>query len=165
MTDYTQAELDALISCAKTISDPPRRTMRSESRHRRNDMALTSQDGASRFRVFMRQSLEFAEDFSIGLEYQPPDGRSFILLRMNGQHDVSDNPQETRAHFLYHIHRALAEQVNQTFYNSIPARPTDRYASFEEAIIAFFREVGITEEPERHFPELVALPLFRSREP
>ena len=165
MSSYTQPQLDALVSCPKTVTEPPKRAMRTEYRHSRNDMRLTSTDGANRFRAFLRQSLEFAEDFSVGLEYLPTDGRSFVLLRMNGQHDVSHDPQEVRAHFLYHIHRARAQQVSQGFFNSLPSEATDLYASFKQAVVAFFREVGIVEEPERFFPDLVELPLFRPREP
>ncbi len=164
MSGLTQPQLDALVSCQKTVTEPPRRAMRTEHRHQRNDMRLTSTDGAHHFRAFFRQSLEFDEDFSIGLEYIPTDGRSFILLRMNGQHDVSNDPQEARAHFRHHVHRAAAEQVCQGFFNSLPSEPTDLYASFREAIVAFFSEVGIIEQPERFFPDLVELPLFRLRE-
>lgn len=58
-----------------------------DGKHSRNDMELESLDGNHGFRAFMRQSLEFTEDFSVGLEYLPKDepGR-FCLVRCNGMH-------------------------------------------------------------------------------
>jgi hypothetical protein len=68
--EYTKNEIDELISCAKAIVNPPKKTMSSCHGSRRNDMTVQNGAGA-RFRVFMRQSEKFSDDFSIGLAYEP----------------------------------------------------------------------------------------------
>ncbi|OIO97704.1 MAG: hypothetical protein AUJ92_03055 [Armatimonadetes bacterium CG2_30_59_28] len=66
--NYTEEDLEQLISCPKRISQAPRREMRTDGKHG--------------FRAFMRHSLEFAEDFSLGLVYVPKDEPgSFCLMR------------------------------------------------------------------------------------
>ena len=65
---YTTEIIDELISRPKRISKPPTREFKEENRHRRKDMELTGVDGGD-FIVFIRQSLEFPEDFSVGLAY------------------------------------------------------------------------------------------------
>ncbi len=70
MTTYSQQDIERLISCAKVISDPPRKEMRVERGSRRNDMRLRSQEGELEFSVFMRVNDDFPENFSIGLEYR-----------------------------------------------------------------------------------------------
>ena len=42
----------------------------------------------------MRQSLEFAEDFSLGLVYLSEDGKRMTMIRYNGQHDQSNDPYD-----------------------------------------------------------------------
>ena len=87
MRTFTDDELAALINCSKQVVEPPRKEMLLEGKMKRNDMALKSVDGKHAFRVFMRQSDEFSEDFSIGLVYLPnEEPGSFILLRCNGKH-------------------------------------------------------------------------------
>ena len=87
MKQYTQNELDDLISCEKEIYDPPKQDMREERGSRRNNMGLRSLDGSREFSVFMRINEDFPENFSIGLEYHPQEERgSICLLRCNGPH-------------------------------------------------------------------------------
>jgi hypothetical protein len=64
---FTDGELEALITCPKQVVDAPRREMRLDGKMKRNDMTLKSADGKLSFRVFMRQSDEFPENFSVGL--------------------------------------------------------------------------------------------------
>ena len=164
MKQYTQQEIDDLIRCPKVVTEAPRPSFKDEYRHRSNGFRVATSDGEHRFRVFLRQSLEFVEDFSIGLLYEPKDGRSFLLVRFNGQHDIAIEGDDVRTHFTYHVHLAEAGRVNNGFYDSLPARTTGDYASFNEALEAFFLRTGIP-EPEKYFPDRVSLPLFRPREP
>ncbi len=85
--NYLWLELQALLVVPKLISEPPRREMKLDRGHWRNDMRLRSVEGDRDFRVFMRKSEEFPENFSIGLTYRPNDGGEEIpLLRCNGPH-------------------------------------------------------------------------------
>ncbi|MBI3524525.1 MAG: hypothetical protein HY066_08345 [Betaproteobacteria bacterium] len=159
MSDYTDDEITRLIGCPKTINEAPRREMKEENRHRRNDLVAVSGDGAE-FDAFIRQSLDFAEDFSLGLIYRAPDGKRVTLVRFNGQHEQSPKLFGGHPHFSYHIHRATAENLNAGRLEKHPAAITGRYASFDEAIAEFMTMTNI-QSWERHFPNAVPLPLFR----
>ena len=116
------------------------------------------------FDVFLRQSLEFAEDFSLGLVYlSQDDGKRMTMIRYNGQHDQSNDPyDQTKTHFQYHIHKATAENFNNGRYDKHPANTTLEYASFEEATMAFLSGIGLRpQDIENHFPGMDLLPLFR----
>lgn len=163
---YTDDSIRNLITCAKRVTEPPAREFKEENRHRRKDMRLQSTDGEHRtFDVFIRQSLEFAEDFSLGLMYLSPEGKRMTLVRFNGQHDQSNNPLDLqKTHFQYHIHTATADNLNDGRYDKHPAEPATRYASFEEATIEFLATVQLAQEDiAKHFPGCEDLPLFRDQ--
>lgn len=76
---YTQEEIDSLIACTKVVSEPPKREMKLDRGHFRNDMRLKSTDGNLEFRVFMRRNEDLPENFSIGLAFVPKDGTGEIV--------------------------------------------------------------------------------------
>jgi hypothetical protein len=159
MSEYTDNEISQLIGCPKTITEPPRREMKEENRHRRNDLVVASADGAE-FDVFIRQSLDFAEDFSLGLVYHAPDGKRITLVRFNGQHEQSPELFGSQPHFSYHIHKATADNLSSGRLEKHPGEVTERYASFDEAISEFMTTTNI-HGWEKYFPQAVPLPLFR----
>ncbi len=165
MKSWTQAELDDSISCPKQIVDPPRKEMRSERGHQRNDMTLSSLDGERRFSAFLRVNERFPENFSIGLVYHPRDEPGALtLLRRNGPHGEHVNePEDPHPHFGYHVHRANAEAINAGLSPEKQAAPTDAYASFPEALQYFLKAVSIT-GAEAYFPASPQLPLFPGEE-
>jgi hypothetical protein len=120
-------------------------------------------DSALAFDVFIRQSLEFSEDFSIGLMYHAPDGKRMTIVRFNGQHDQSNDPFDAeKTHFQYHIHTATADNLNSGRYDKHPAETSDDYASFEEALGAFLERIGVGDSDiAQYFPNLQQLNLFR----
>lgn len=163
---YTDDSIRDLITCPKRVSDPPAREFKEENRHRRKDMRLQSTDGHNRtFEVFIRQSLEFSEDFSLGLMYLSPEGKRMTLVRFNGQHDQSNDPLDlAKTHFQYHIHTATAANLNDGRYDKHPAAPAARYASFEEATVEFLAAIQLDQgDVARHFPGFEDLPLFREQ--
>ena len=90
MAIYDQAEIDALLGCPKTITDPPKRSTKLVNADYRNDMKLIASNGiGGEFAVFMRQSEDFPENFSVGINKQHNDGRpERTLVGCNGQHNV-----------------------------------------------------------------------------
>jgi hypothetical protein len=109
MPTISEREIDRLITCPKEIVDPPRREMKLEGKMKRNEMTLRSADNKQEFRVFMRQTEEFQENFSIGLVYLPhEDPGEFILIRCNGQHGGT---RLYPHHGIYHIHRISADDL------------------------------------------------------
>lgn len=162
MSDYTEDDIMRLIGCAKTIKEAPKREMKEENRHRRNDMVVVSSEGGE-FDVFIRQSLDFAEDFSVGLVYRTDDGKRITLVRYNGQHEQSDKPFTDNPHFSYHVHRATADNLNNGRFEKHPATITETYASFDEAIGEFMTGTSI-KDWQKHFPNAVEMPLFQDGE-
>lgn len=66
---YAQHEIDELIACPKMVSEAPKRDMKLDRGHFRNDMRLKSTNGKLEFRVFMRRSEDLPENFSVGLAF------------------------------------------------------------------------------------------------
>lgn len=88
---YTQDEIDDLIALPKIVTDPPRRDIRLDRGHQRNDFRLTDGDGKLHFRAFLRRNEDFPENFSIGLVFLPGDVSGELpLLRCNGPHGTTN---------------------------------------------------------------------------
>jgi hypothetical protein len=163
---FTTLIIDELVSCQKHIVEAPAREFKEENRHRRKDMRLQDLNDPKRiFSVFIRQSLEFDEDFSLGLVYLSPDGKRMTLIRYNGQHDQSNDPyDQAKTHFQYHIHKATAENLNNGRYDKHPAIAAHDYASFADATGVFLATIGVRlRDIETHFSSMVQLPLFRTQ--
>jgi hypothetical protein len=163
--NFTNDVIEQLITCSKTMIDPPSKEFKEENRHRRKDMRLQDVDNkVNQFSVFMRQSLEFDEDFSIGLVYFSSEGKRITLIRYNGQHEQSNDPFSLQnPHYQYHIHQATPENLNNGRYEKHPAFITPDYASFQEAIAQFLTKIRLI-EIETYFPDIEVLSLFRNTE-
>jgi hypothetical protein len=145
MRAYLQPEIEDLISCPKGITEPPKRNMTLERRSYRNDFSVASADGERQFHVFIRQSEEFPENFSIGLEYLPHDGSgSIILLRCNGPHaahvNFIDMPDH---HYVHHVHVATTEAIASGLRSERDAQITADYGTFQDALGYFVRRCNI----------------------
>ncbi len=108
---WIQSELDELVACEKRTIDPPKKHMRLELGSYRNEASLESLDGEHSFRVFFRQNAKFRENFTVGLDFVPRDEPGAIcLLRCNGPH----GPHQLWPHHAkFHIHKVMAENVNE----------------------------------------------------
>lgn len=128
---------------------------------KRNDMTLKSTNGEHLFKAFVRQSDVFQENFSIGLMYIPnEEPGSFQLIRCNGQHG---GERVHPHHAVFHIHRCVADDLNQGTLEPRRIEQTVDYASFREALAHFCRIVGI-ENSDDYFPGLNQIRLFREDE-
>ncbi len=161
MSEYTQQEIDHLLKCPKVVIEPPRKQMVEERGSRRNNMRLTSEDGKIKFEAFMRICEDFPENFSIGLSYCPEDGSGNIcLIRCNGPHEgFSDNPNEKRQHFGFHIHTAKADNIEAGLKAEKGAERTHAYASYRDALRWFVKECNI-KNADQHFPNELKKTLF-----
>lgn len=109
--------------------------MRLEGKMKRNDMTLQSAEGRHSFRVFLRQSDEFPENFSIGLIYAPgEEPGSFQLIRYNGQHG---GERVHPHHAVFHIHRSKADDINAGILEPRHIEQSTAYASFRQALAHF----------------------------
>lgn len=151
MRVFTDQELAELITCPKQVVEAPRREMRLDGKMKRNEMTLKSPDGKHQFRVFMRQSDDFPENFSVGLIYQPgEEPGEVILIRCNGQHGGTRvHPH----HAVFHTHRMKAEDLNAGIKEARLIEQANDYASFAEAVHVFCQRIRL-EEGDKYFPGL-----------
>jgi hypothetical protein len=144
---YTQDEIDSLIGCAKVVSDPPKRDLKLDRGHLRNDMRLKSVDGKLEFSAFMRRSEDLPENFSVGLAFLPKDGTGeVLLLRCNGPHGgYNDSFDPEHPHWDFHVHRASAEMIEAGQRPEKSAAVNRDFASYEEALQYFLRATNVTD--------------------
>ncbi|HUT02662.1 MAG TPA: hypothetical protein VM163_02075 [bacterium] len=154
-SDYTDREIDYLIRCKKRVIQPPRKKMSDVQGSLRNEMTVESVEERYHFHIFMRQNIDFNENFSIGLVFLPSDGRQKIrLIRFNGVHvhrELASDSMSSHWHECYHIHKAKAGNISAGSREDQSAVRTDRYASYEEALSEFFREIHLIDIRD-HFP-------------
>jgi len=152
---YSQLEIDQLVACPKLISDPPKRDLKHDRVHFRNDMRLKSVDDKLEFRVFMRRSEDFPENFSIGLVFMAKDGSGdVVLLRCNGPHGgYNDSFDPEHPHWEYHVHRASAEMMEAGLSPEKAATSNRDFASYEEAVQYFLRATNVT-DAAKYFADL-----------
>ncbi len=165
MKTYSQKEIDDLIATPKVITEPPKQEFRSERGHKRNGMRLQSLNGEQEFTVFMRINEDFPENFSIGLEHSPHDERgTILLLRCNGPHgEFIGQPELPRPHFLHHVHKAGAANLDAGLRAEANAKATDAYASYKEAFRYFLKIIKAANAQE-FFPDVYAPLLFSEDE-
>ncbi|MGE5567632.1 MAG: hypothetical protein ACM3S5_01225 [Rhodospirillales bacterium] len=153
---YTQEEIDNLIGCAKVTIDPPKRDLKLDRGHYRNDMRLRSADGKLEFRAFMRRNADLPENFSIGLVYLPKDGTAeVVLLRCNGPHGgYNDSFDPEHAHWDFHVHRASVDMIETGQKPEKVAVVNRDFASYEEALLYFLRTTNVT-DAQSYFTDVV----------
>jgi len=124
-----------------------------EHRHYRNNFLLESCDKKYAFRVFMRYSDDFIEDFSIGLVWTNPTGyinvtKHIILLRCQGPHDNKE-PLGSDIHHSFHTHEISIDDINEYRYTKPSSKGIDKnFSSFQSAIWHFVNRCGIVNPSE-----------------
>ncbi len=157
-------EIQSLISIPKTIKTrTPARGYKEEGGHKRCDLELeASFDNGAKFTVFIRQSSEFIENYSLGLRYQTNDRTlgTITLVRYNGPHGEYSLPQD--GHFASpHIHRITAKEIasGTTQPQESQREITKKYGTYGEALAVFFGDIGVTDY-EKYFAESLQTGLF-----
>ncbi len=137
----------------------PKREMRIDGKMQRNEMELESVDGGHSFRVFMRQSLQFLENFSIGIDYIPKDmPGSFCLMRCNGAHGGYKVHPHHRG---CHIHRSKAEDINMGLRIERDIEVATEYAAFRDALHYFLHKVNVRPmDRYEYFPDIDQVDMF-----
>ena len=160
MQVYTVEKIEALISCPKVVTDPPKKELKLENGHFRNNLELKSEDGELNFTVFIRINFDFPENFSIGLEYWPKEERgSICLLRCNGPHgEFVSSFDLPMTHFVHHIHKAKPENIEAGLRAEKGGEPTNGYGSYDQAL-SYFCQVINLKNVDQYFPRKVQMPL------
>ena len=123
----TQQRIQELIALPKIIVRRlPSHGYREENGNRRCDLELRSdgQDDGT-FAVFIRQNLQFVENFPIGLRYRAdlPLG-AITLMRYNGPHGESSRAPD--GHYAQpHIHRITEQELASGEHTTTGTRSHD----------------------------------------
>ena len=168
-------EIQGLIKCPKYIyKKEPKNKYKEERGQRKSTLFLKSNQDLLKkskikeseilnqspapkkldFKVFIRQNQEFTDNFSIGLVF-----KGLNLIRYNGAHDsgiVEDNKKDKKEHHpIPHIHLMTEENINSGSSNPKPQKveKTKKYNNMEEGLLAFFKDLKISNWPE-YFPNL-----------
>jgi hypothetical protein len=159
ITVLSDAEIEALISCAKAVTDSSRKAMRTEGAHRRADIKLESADG-KQFAISIRQSTEFMENFTIGLRYIPQDGSdSVILFRCNGPHGPSNGTLEGSHHPYPHIHTATEDNLREGARAEKGGVVTTAYSEIRGATDYFLNRIGFPQDQRSKCFPVSTMPL------
>ncbi len=150
--------LDALITSQKQFKTFPRREMASERQFMRNEFEAYAPILDESFHVFMRQSIVFLENYSIGLVWNRKNDKPVILFRCNGPHGGNENSSHR---FVTHIHRLNLEEAAVNRFVETDTKETEEYTTFEDAAWFFLSYCGFRiEEIEKYFPFLRRMNLF-----
>ncbi|MBD3410383.1 MAG: hypothetical protein GF419_09290 [Ignavibacteriales bacterium] len=134
---YTQEEIEAMIACPKVIVQPLAKKWDGKPKHRQNEMELRSADGKYEYKVFLRQNVEFEENFSIGVRGREKGKPWMTLLRVNGPHGPN---KEIRHHEKPHVHY---HDFDNFTGDPALAIPVEDYFSLNEAIVYFFKKINL----------------------
>ena len=153
----TDHEIEDLIAVPKAIvSKTPTIGYREVSGSNRCDLDLQADSVSDvKFRVFIRQSVRYIENFTVGLQYRN-DRRygDITLLRYNGPHGETSRDED--GHYaLPHIHRITAAELalGSTQPRETRREITARYGTLEDALIVFFDDTAVSNY-DAYFPEL-----------
>ena len=148
----TDDAIQELLRCPKIITRRPRRQMSVHGRHLRNDFELRSEDSTRTFYAFIRQSTEFPENFTVGMDYtSADDGARVCLIRCNGPHGETAHLSSTPPHhFVCHVHMATASAIEAGLRPESFTAHAEEFTTLEEAIAYFCATCNIG-EAELHF--------------
>lgn len=159
MEEISNNLIQELLHCNKIALRSDRKKMVSSNRHRKNVVYLSSEDGRFEYKLFLRQSEEFIEDFSVGLIWTNPSRfinitkNSVILLRCQGPHD-GKAPLGTDMHHDYHIHTITMDDFEYRRYQKPSGRVvTSEFSSFEQAIFYFINTYNV-----KNIKDIIELP-------
>lgn len=143
-------DLKAYLSHPKRIINPRARWHDKPGHRQRNYSAVSKNDDAVRFRIYLRQNPNDEKDFSCGLALIPKGGKSISLARYNGS-----SHRHGSISYRCHIHHATAAAIKAGKKPDGHAEETDRYRTLGGALACLIEDCavqGLTAEPDQ--PEL-----------
>lgn len=146
---YTEAELDALRSMPKRITNPRARWLekpKGRPAHRQRSFQVSGGDDEEvRFLVYQRQNLEDGQDFSCGVAYLPRGGQPLTLARYNG-------PSHEHGDIVYrpHIHRASESAIAAGRKAEADAMETGRFETVDGALACLTEDFNLSGVDVRH---------------
>ena len=148
-------DVEELIRCPKKIERKKRPKFREDFRHYRMDIELSCPNPNYKMSMFLRKSIDFPEDTSVGLKLEGPNeikDQTIVLVRFQGPHG-GQSAKKTFGdlHNSYHIHKYTQDDINCRRKKASYGTDGD-FSSFEEAIVKFLAYCNI-EDPNGIFNE------------
>ena len=146
---YTEAELDALRSIPKRITNPGARWLekpKGRPAHRQRSFQAAGEDQAEeRFLVYQRQNLDDASDFSCGIAYLPRGAPLLTLARYNG-------PSHEHGDIVYrpHIHCASEAAIAAGRKAEADATETGRFETVDGALACLTEDFNVSGVDAKH---------------
>ena len=141
---FSDQDISRLIQERKLLPDDYRTKIqiRPKLGHKEREMDIKGADGGE-YRLILRQSIFNPLDFSIILAYRPPKlNQLFRLQRYNGKSHEHTNPIEGETFYDFHIQLATEKYQEIGAREDTFAKPTDRFADFQQAISCMFKDCG-----------------------
>ena len=141
---FSDQEIYHLIQERKPLPDDYRTKIqiRPKLGHKERELDIKGADGGD-YRLILRQSIFNPLDFSVILVYRPPKSNQFFRLqRYNGKSHEHTNPIEGETFYDFHIHQATEKYQEIGAREDTFAKPTDRFADFQQAITCILIDCG-----------------------
>ena len=141
---FSDQDISRLIQERKPLPTDYRTKIqtRPKSGHKESELDVKSVAGED-YRLILRQSIFNPLDFSVILAYRPPKSNQlFRLQRYNGKSHEHTNPIEGETFYDFHIHQATERYQEIGAREDTYAKPTDRFADFQQAISCMLKECG-----------------------
>lgn len=113
-----------------------------EAKHQKSSCDVISPaESGLLFRVYLRQSLILADNFSCGIEWKSPDGEWITLARYNGSsHPHTNKLDLNEIKNACHVHRITVESIQNGWEYDNFATPCDEYSDLEGAKVCLSRD-------------------------
>jgi hypothetical protein len=151
----TDERIEQLLRMPKRITNPTARNV-TDANHDKREYLVESEDGAERFRLFVRQNKTVLDDFSCGLQWLPAGGENLILARYNGSsHGHPNHLEGTRVDFVCHIHTATERYLQANLKPEGFAQAANSYQTCNGALNRLLSDCNIVGlETQADHPEL-----------
>ena len=141
---FSDQDISNLIRERKPLPDDYRTRIQARPKwgHKERELDIKGVDGGD-YRLILRQSISNPLDFSIILAYRPPKSNQFFRLqRYNGKSHEHSNPIEGEIFYDFHVHQATERYQEMGAREDTYAKPTDRFADFQQAITCMLKDCG-----------------------
>ncbi len=141
---FSDRDISDLIQERKPLPDDYRTRIQARPKwgHKERELDIKGAEGGD-YRLILRQSISNPLDFSIILAYRPQNSNQlFRLQRYNGKSHEHSNPIEGETFYDFHKHQATERYQEIGAREDTYAKPTDRFADFQQAITCMLKDCG-----------------------
>lgn len=143
----TDERIHELISMSKIVQNPDAKEVKKPGHIQRN-FDLLSEEGSLRFSLYTRQNVKIIRDFSCGLIWLAPNGKTLTLCRYNGPSHLHVNKlEDEELAYCCHIHIATERYLRNRSKGEGFAYFTKKYKILEEALYILSEDCNVSGLP------------------